>query len=361
MRIGIFCYNLQGVGPRNRAKNLIRGLGKYTNYEVEVITNSKIDFNYGNINVRLVDLRSLLTKMDEIGKTLKKTDIVHVPVNFYQALFVRSIYNGPLVLGAGIQHERLYRILTKFLIHPSYIIETHPKVEKLWKKDGFRSTFVYPSVDTEVFRPYNEDKIEEIKRELGIPLHRKVVLYVGRLEKFKGADIFYKLTKVASNMRGDLFFVVIGDGELRYLFTSGDQNMLYLGYVKNDDLPKYYNIADVTVVPSESESFSFVSLESAACGTPVITTAEGTIKNIFGKKQIYLWANRDTSSIVEKVNLLLDDKKFYRRQVKKALEFIKVEGLTLDRFVEKHVEVYKRVIKELDTVNLNVPGYLKGD
>ena len=262
---------------------------------------------------------------------------------------MRSIYNGPLVLGAGIQHEKVYRILTKYLIRPSYIIETHPKVEKLWKKDGFKSTFVYPAVDTEVFRPYNEDEIREIKDKLGIPSEKNVILYVGRLEKFKGADIFYRLTKVALNMRRDLFFIVIGDGELKHLFTSGNQDILYLGYVKNDDLPRYYNIADVTVVPSKSESFSFVSLESVACGTPVITTAEGTIKIIFGKKQVYLWANRDPSSIVEKINLLLDNREFYRRQVKRSLEFIKVEGLTLDRFVEKHIEVYKKVFKGLDT------------
>src|SRR5207237_6258728 len=52
----------------------------------------------------------------------------------------------------------------------------------------------------------------------------------------------------------------------------------FLDAVAHDDLPLYYNAADVCVVPSYYESFGLVALEAMACGVPVVASRVGGLK-----------------------------------------------------------------------------------
>jgi D-inositol-3-phosphate glycosyltransferase len=54
----------------------------------------------------------------------------------------------------------------------------------------------------------------------------------------------------------------------------------FQGLIKQDRLKYFYSAADVCVVPSYYESFGLVPLESLACGTPVVATDVGDLKNI---------------------------------------------------------------------------------
>ena len=57
-------------------------------------------------------------------------------------------------------------------------------------------------------------------------------------------------------------------------------SVTFPGLVKQDRLPYYYSAADVCVVPSYYESFGLVALESLACGTPVVASDVGDLRNI---------------------------------------------------------------------------------
>ncbi len=59
-----------------------------------------------------------------------------------------------------------------------------------------------------------------------------------------------------------------------------EDSVTFTGSVRQAGLPLYYNAADVTVISSYYESFGLVALESLACGTPVVATDVGNLKNI---------------------------------------------------------------------------------
>ncbi len=116
------------------------------------------------------------------------------------------------------------------------------------------------SVDTNVFRPYTSP-LEE--RYPG-----KMVLYVGRISKEKNIA---ELMGHARSMK-DWKFLFVGEGYMLDKYRKDSpENCEFIGPLKREELPDYYNIADVFVHLSSHESQSFTVMEAMACGLPVIT------------------------------------------------------------------------------------------
>jgi glycosyltransferase involved in cell wall biosynthesis len=121
-----------------------------------------------------------------------------------------------------------------------------------------------------------------IRRELGIPEGVFTLLFAARLVAGKGHR--FLLEALAQLKERDFRLVLAGEGELRgeteELCRSLGlaEKVLFPGF--REDLPGFYAAADVTVCPSESETLSFLLLESLAAGTPVIATRAGGMTDI---------------------------------------------------------------------------------
>ncbi|MFC1967624.1 glycosyltransferase, partial [Chloroflexota bacterium] len=139
-------------------------------------------------------------------------------------------------------------------------------------------------VNLEMFSPENKKAEKQPSR---LP-ERKKILFVGRIEPLKGIDNLLKAASILKK-RHDIEVIIIGgDGNSQYMQylqgLSGDLNITdsirFLGLVGHEELPGYYNAADVCVVPSYYESFGLVTLESLACGTPVVATDVGSAGSV---------------------------------------------------------------------------------
>ena len=156
---------------------------------------------------------------------------------------------------------------------------------RLYAADANKITLVPCGVDLEVFRPLNQ---KAVRSSLGLN-GEKILLYVGRVEPIKGLDLLVETAAQMDSEDGVRMIVVgadvNGDREMdrvRQLAREKDleDKIDFVGQVDHDDLPLYYNAADVCVVPSYYESFGLVALESMACGTPVVATRVGGLSTI---------------------------------------------------------------------------------
>jgi D-inositol-3-phosphate glycosyltransferase len=150
-----------------------------------------------------------------------------------------------------------------------------------------RVDVVPPGVDLATFTPGHR---AAARAALGLPADAEVLLFAGRIQPLKAPDVL--LRAVAALVDGDstrrerMVVAVVGGpsgsglahpeqlaklcGEL----GIGDL-VRFAPPVPQPDLARWYQAADVTVVPSYSESFGLVAVESQACGTPVVAARVG--------------------------------------------------------------------------------------
>ncbi|WP_269433651.1 D-inositol-3-phosphate glycosyltransferase [Nonomuraea sp. SBT364] len=167
--------------------------------------------------------------------------------------------------------------------------EAHELME-LYGAPRERVAVVNPGVDLTVFQPASQ---AAARHRLGLPQDAHVLLFVGRIQPLKAPDV---LLRAASRMliddpslRGRLVVACVGgpsgNGLARpSLLTDLAAELGIADVVRlvppapQHELADWYRAADATVVPSHSESFGLVALESQACGTPVVAAAVGGLR-----------------------------------------------------------------------------------
>ena len=191
-----------------------------------------------------------------------------------------------------------------------------------------RTVQVPCGVDTDHFRPMPRDGI---RRELGLSQDEPLVLYVGRIEPLKGIDI---LLRAAAETEGRFRLLVVGgDGKEARRKAELQQLADELGIAgrvafrdaaPHEQLPLYYNAADICVVPSYYESFGLVAVEAMACGVPVVASrVGGLLETVRHGETGYLVSRRCPEPFAERLELLLDNEPLRRslgRMARSAVE-----------------------------------------
>jgi phosphatidyl-myo-inositol dimannoside synthase len=147
-----------------------------------------------------------------------------------------------------------------------------------------RISLIHPGVDVERFRPGLP--AQELRTQLQLAADQRLILSVGRLSRRKGFDQVIRTLPGLQSRGLDVHYAIIGigadEGYLKELADrSGVSSRVHLlGHVPMDDLPRWYNAADVFAMPNreidgDTEGFGMVFLEAAACGVPAIAGRAG--------------------------------------------------------------------------------------
>jgi D-inositol-3-phosphate glycosyltransferase len=164
---------------------------------------------------------------------------------------------------------------------------------ELYRADPRQVATVNPGVNLSTFRPADTAGTAAARRRLRLPADAYVLLFVGRIQPLKAPDV---LLRAAARMLADhpdlrprLVVAVVGGPsgaarsrpeELQKLATTlGIADVVrFEPPAPQPELAEWYRAADVTVVPSHSESFGLVAMESQACGTPVVAAEVGGLR-----------------------------------------------------------------------------------
>ena len=243
----------------------------------------------------------------------------------------------------------------KFLLQHSDIIISTTKTYAINSKQlckYLQKIKVIPNgVDDKVFNPKLDGS--RIREKYGLKEDCKIVLFVGRLDYYKGCEYLVEAFSTVVKRMKNAHLILVGSGPLegRLKEMANELNIAddisFAGYVKDEDLPYYYAACDVFVLPSISlyEGFGIVQLEAMACGKPVITTTLPGVRevDVEGVATIHI-PPKNKQKLAEAIIEILKDDDLATRLGKNGRELI-VKKYSWSKVAKAIEQVYLEVVR----------------
>lgn len=217
-----------------------------------------------------------------------------------------------------------------------------------------RIDVIYHGIDHKIFFPYHNDKIKyDVKKKYNIGYDDKIILHVGSELPLKNIPTlikaFYKLKKTIPNVKLIRAGPFNWKGARKKSITlikqlHLEEDIIYVGVLPKEELPQFYNTADVFVCPSYYESFGIPNLEALACGCPVITTNKAAIPEVVGDGAIKLSDPFDVDLLARTMEEVLTNDGLREDLIKKSLA--QAKKFSYEKYAKETYKVYERVWNE---------------
>lgn len=160
--------------------------------------------------------------------------------------------------------------------------------EKIWS--GTNKMLLYNGVETR-FQAYGEVKRKDLReKEFKIKDGTKVVAFVGGLLPVKNVELLPAIfNSIMEKSESNVVFWIIGDGMLKRnieskLIRFPNVKCTLWGNQSTEKMPDFYNVIDLLLLPSKNEGMPLVTLEALSCGSHVIGSNVGGIKESLGNE-----------------------------------------------------------------------------
>ena len=382
MKILIVCKYLPGPGQSKGgawvAKNLATGLSE-KGHDVTYLCN-QVGRGHHNFDVKIEKETDYKKLYDNKGlqEFINSFDIIHFHTAFYNPFFLSlpQIAKVPVVFTlharfpidlieyypkfsvahlnnrtTSIVHSMQH--VSKYIAVADYCKFDHLMVQGSYDYLNFSKgniDVIHNGIDPRIFHKVNSETRESLKEQYGLK-GKKVVLFVGRLESEKGADIALKVAK-HFEARKDTAFVFFGqaistqEGQAEeYLKQINERkNTLFIEHFESDG-HTIYNLADIFFLPTQLEMFPLVNLEAMACGLPILTTKVGGISEaVKNKVNGYLTTRIDFAKMCSRLEKLLGDEGLRNEFGEKGKAKVE-QRFKLGAMVDKHVDLYSALAK----------------
>ena len=332
------------------AKNYVFG-----GIKVQCYDSLNIGFRLG-IPYAIPQVSSLKTFLE----TVKSNDLIHVHGHPYLSSFlaakIAKRYSKPLVLtqhNTFIEYNNIWDIAERLndLLIGKQVLNEADKIIAVSNAtrnyilslgaDPEKIEVVHNGVDLDRFKPLSDVK-GKMRKKLRISEDASVVLTVRRLVYKNGIDTLLESAELVVKKNPCLVFVIVGKGpdfeevKERIAQLGLQRNLRLTGFVSDEDLPLYYNAADLFVLPSKSgEGLPLVALEALACGLPVIATNVGGTSEVmsedYGKlvppnspeslaEAILEFSHKDLAILKKKSRMMMEQKYSWNKNVDKLGE-----------------------------------------
>lgn len=309
-------------------------------------------------------------------KTIKRwnLDVIHTHTEFGIGTFARIIakqLNIPLVHTYHTMYEDYVHYITK-----GYFNDTSKKiVEHLTKfycdktakelivptkkaYDLFKEKYkvdknvhIIPTgIEIEKFykENINKDKLEKLKQKLNIE-NDFIILYIGRLGEEKNVDFLIDNQEYFAKNNKNVKLLIVGDGpdikkyKAKTKKLKLENNIIFTGKVPYNEIQYYYNLGNVFVTASTTETQGLTVIEAMAASLPVVCIDDESFRNtVVNNLNGYLFNNK--KEYRKYIEDLVNDKKLLKKIGKQAR--ISTDQYSSKYYAERVLDVYKKTIKE---------------
>lgn len=337
----------------------------YKEGHIYYIKSIPIGFVYPDVRMPISYRNSLIKELIDW-----KPDVVHSQCEFFSFQFAQRIAK---LTGAPIVHtyHTLYEQYVTYLM-PSkvvgrqivrqlsrlrlkkvkMVIAPTSKVEDALRGYGVKADIhVVPSgisLEQHHYRVSEDERLQK-RRELGIPEKHNVLLNLGRLGTEKNLEELLQFFKEALKHNSNLTFLIVGDGpdkahlEKMAIELEIDDHVIFTGMVDPKEVQKYYQLADVFVNASTSETQGLTYIEAAANGLPLLCRKDPCLEDVV-KDGVNGYEYTTREEFIMHLNDILMNPE-WRKVAGEQSEKI-AESFDKEHFVESIEDIYEEITED---------------
>ena len=191
---------------------------------------------------------------------------------------------------------------------------------------------------------------QDIRQLLNIPRNEFIILFLGRIHRKKGIDLFLKALRFFKNH--NVHFVIVGPKNdqtycsyLRLLLKKFDieRNVIWYGPVTKDKIWDFYYASDIMVLTSHSENFGMTVVEAMHCGLPVLIS-----KNVGIWKEVVdngagIAVDLKVNTIVNGLKKLLTNPPLLKKMSENARRVVE-NRYNIDKIASLMIKAYEDVL-----------------
>ena len=245
------------------------------------------------------------------------------------------------------EHRPWYSLVEKINLSFSHAaVAGNTQAKEILEKRGFKKEIlVLPQLGVNQ-QTFQKKKESVLANQLG--LKDFVIGYFGRLEEQKGLR---DLIAVFKKLKFPAQLLIIGSGPLKeWLKKEAEINkrIIYPGVINHSEIPAYFNLLDVFVLPSRTtsvwkEQFGHVLIEAMASGVPVLGSSSGAIPEVIGGAGL-IFQEGDVEDLAQKITLLSQNKSLIESLSQKGLDRVK-DFYTQEKIAQKTFKFYQTIAK----------------
>ena len=327
---------IKDFNKKSKYKKNIRVFGNTDELQDLIDKTNYININFNTFtfkskNISYVDKFIKLNnkyKFDLIEIHNRPSYVHHLINKNIKAKLVLIFHNNPLALGgskSSRERNDLIEKCEKLIFVSGWVKEKF--FEGLERKNHTKCEIIYPS-------------IEPIKK---FPTKKKIISFVGKLNRSKGFHLFGSVIVKILNKYKDWKGIIVGD-EPREKYNFKHKNLEYKGWVSHKKTLELYNQTSISVAPSFwDEPFGRTSMEAASRGCATIISKKGGLIETVPNAE-YL-SNLNSKNLFDKIEKLIKNKK---ERLKLQKDSYKNVFHDLDRNTKKidtyRNEIFKKVI-----------------
>lgn len=325
-------------------------------YSIEVEKSQKQSIYAPNLIAEVYRYADVVDQITDISSF----DIIHCHdwLTLPAALRAKQISNKPLILHihateidrtGNNANQQIFEIEKDGMNKADKIIAvsnfTKQTIINNYGVDESKIEVIHNGIDCEAI---NHEKNSKISQRLSA-LKRagyQIVLFTGRLTFQKGVDYLLQAAKKSLQYNSKSLFIIAGSGDMeKQLIRQASRlkisdKVIFTGFIRGQELQSLYQIADLFIMPSVSEPFGLVALESAVHHTPIIVSKQSGVSEVLSNSlKVDFW---DVDEMADKIVAVLEYEGL--QKTLSSLAHDEVKSISWNKAGDKILSLYRNLI-----------------
>ncbi len=266
-------------------------------------------------------------------------DLIHQKVQMRRATTRDPLTYKIKQLGYGLVFETALKKSEKIITVSDFVAE---ELKQMWSVDGQKIVITKEAVEPafiELIKSTNQKLIQQVQDKFKID--GPYLYYVGNAHPHKNVEGLIKAFDQLSKKNPKLKLVLSGHDHYFWQRVKNEfsrENIVFTGYVTDQELAGLMKGSQLFVLPSLEEGFGIPLLEAMAAGVPVVSSEAASLPEVGGDACLY-FDPRDLNQMTEQIQRVLDDEKLKKQLIDKGQK--RYQQFSWRRLAEQTLKVYQ--------------------